>query len=222
VSQSSILSQERSASPKVRRRTLTREIIETAVLTLLIFFAVHYSVQPYRVDGPSMQPGLVSDCDALSPKHCERVLVNLLAYDFSTPARGDVIVFHPPTSNDPNLYYVKRIIAVPGDTIEITPSSVLVNGVTLKEPYIAGYGKSPIAGDETVSGCTAGLAPTVLGKGEYWVMGDNRTDSVDSRCFGPIARQSIVGKADAIVWPFDSIKWLPDYSGVFASAAKAG
>ena len=220
VSQPEIVSRARPVVPKTARRTLTREIIETIVLTLLIFFAVHYSIQPYQVDGPSMQPGLVSDCDAPSSTHCERVLVNLLAYDFGAPARGDVIVFHPPTSTDPNLYYVKRIIARPGDTIQVTPSSVYVNGVALNEPYIAGYGTPPLAGDETVGGCSAGSAMTTLGKDEYWVMGDNRTDSVDSRCFGPIARQSIVGKADGIVWPFDSIQWLRDYSGVFAGVGK--
>ena len=220
MSQSSTVGQRRPVVAQSTRRTLTREIIETIVLTLLIFFAVHFSVQPYQVDGPSMQPGLVSDCDAPHPAHCERVLVNLLAYDFGSPARGDVVVFHPPTSTDPNLYYVKRIIAVPGDTIQVTPSSVLVNGVALKEPYIAGYGSSPIAGDETAGTCSEATAPITLSKDVYWVMGDNRTDSVDSRCFGPIARQSMVGKADAIVWPLDSIQWLRDYSGIFSSVAK--
>ncbi|MGZ3676878.1 MAG: signal peptidase I, partial [Ktedonobacterales bacterium] len=88
-----------------REGRLAREIIETVVLTLLIFFAVHFSVQPFRVDGPSMQPGLHTD---------ELVLVNLLTYDFSAPQRGDVIVFHPPTSvdavTDGSVQYVKRII----------------------------------------------------------------------------------------------------------------
>jgi signal peptidase I len=220
LSQPSAVGQRRPAVPKSTRRTLTREIIETIVLTLLIFFAVHFSIQPYQVDGPSMQPGLVSDCEAPHPAHCERVLVNLLAYDFGSPARGDVVVFHPPTSNDPNLYYVKRIIAVPGDTIQVTPSSVLVDGIALKEQYIAGYGSAPIAGDETAGTCSEATAPITLGTDEYWVMGDNRSDSLDSRCFGPIARQSMVGKADAVVWPLNAIQWLRDYSGVFTGIGK--
>ncbi|MFI5271762.1 MAG: signal peptidase I [Ktedonobacterales bacterium] len=219
---------ERRPVAKPKPKNFTREVIETIVLTLLIFFAVHFSIQPYQVDGPSMQPGLVSDCDQPHPTHCERVLVNLLAYDFATPAHADVVVFYPPTntardcsgSDATRECYVKRIIGVPGDTIQITPTSVLVNGVALKEPYIANAGSAAALGSQTDGYCAEATQPIKLGQNEYWMMGDNRTDSVDSRCFGPVARQSIIGKADAIVWPFDSIQWLHDYSSVFAHAEK--
>lgn len=187
-----------------KRHSLSREIVETVVLTLLIYFAVHFSVQPYAVDGPSMQPGLHTG---------EKVLVNLLAYDFGAPKRGDVIVFHPPTSNDPNLYYVKRIIAMPGDTIQIQPTAVYVNGKQLREPYIAKVSSDSPFDQSDVNSVV--VPPTTLGKDQYWVMGDNRTDSVDSRFFGPINRRSIVGKADAVVWPLSSFTWLPDETGVF-------
>src|SRR5258707_4143035 len=103
-----------------------REVVETVLLTLLIFFAVHFSVQPFRVDGPSMQPGLHTG---------EYVVVNLLTYDFTAPQRGDVIVFHPPDS--PDTPYVKRIVAIPGDTVSITRDAISVNGVKLNEPYIS-------------------------------------------------------------------------------------
>src|SRR5579859_5895766 len=115
-----------------RSSKVAREIVETVVLTLLIFFAVHFSVQPYRVYGPSMQPGLRTD---------DYVLVNLLTYDFAGPQRGDVIVFYPPSNpfhdcTPPHDCFVKRIIGIPGDTITITPNAVIVNGVKLNEPYI--------------------------------------------------------------------------------------
>src|SRR5262249_15171810 len=160
---------------------------------------VHFSIQPFRVDGPSMQPGLHTD---------ELVLVNLLTYTFGTPQRGDVIVFHPPS--DPEHQFVKRIIGLPGDTVTLTPTSVTVDGTALHEPYIAPL---PPDGEENTIGCLTfdakGASQFVLQKDQYWVMGDNRLDSQDSRCFGAIARQSIVGKAEMVVFPFGSIHWLP-------------
>lgn len=190
-----------------KRPRMAREIIETVVLTLLIFFAVHFSVQPFDVEGPSMQPGLHTG---------EKVVVNLLAYDFGSPHRGDVIVFHPPTSSDPNLYYVKRVIAIPGDTINVTPDGVYVNGDRLTEPYISQTNAfGPVA-----EGTPVVVPPQKLGPNEYWVMGDNRDNSVDSRYFGPISRSSIIGKAEAVIWPVNTIEWLHDYSSVFAGIGK--
>ncbi len=110
----------RTAAPR-RRAHLAREIIETLVLTLVIFLAVHFSVQTFRVDGESMMPGLNTD---------EYVLVNKLAYLFHGPSRGDVIVFQYPV--DPRQDFIKRVIGLPGDTIKITPTQVYVNGVLLR------------------------------------------------------------------------------------------
>ncbi|MGZ3601239.1 MAG: signal peptidase I [Ktedonobacterales bacterium] len=192
-----------------REGRLAREIIETVVLTLLIFFAVHFSVQPFRVDGPSMQPGLHTD---------ELVLVNLLTYDFSAPQRGDVIVFHPPTSvdavTDGSVQYVKRIIGVPGDTVTITATAVYVDGKKLNEPYI--YPLERGASENPVT------LRAVLGKDEYFVMGDNRLNSSDSRYFGSITKRSIIGKAEVVMWPLNSFTWLPNYSNVFAGAQPGG
>ena len=179
---------------------ILREIIETVILVLLVFFAVHFSVQPFRVNGPSMQPNLHTN---------DLVVVNLLAYDFGSPQRGDVIVFHPPLPGGESQYYVKRIIAIPGDIIQITPTSVLVDGQKLSEPYIHSLGANGIE--------SLNVVPTFkLGKDQYWVMGDNRTDSQDSRFFGPISRSSIVGKAEVVIWPANSLEWLRSYSYVFA------
>ena len=207
-----------SANRQGKQKNLTREIIDTLVLTLLIFFAVHFSVQPFEVQGPSMQPGLHTG---------EEVLVNLLAYDFSAPKRGDVVVIYPPmnTSRDCNdklgpshTCFVKRIIAVPGDVIQVTvDGDVFVNGKLLSEPYVYGSkgGTGPIA-QHTVE------PPTMLGKDAYFVMGDNRDNSEDSRVFGPISRSEIIGKASAVILPLSNFEWLPDYSFVFKGVGSGG
>lgn len=182
-----------------RRQKALREIVETIVLTLLIFFAVHFSIQPVHVDGPSMQPGLHTG---------EVLLVNLLTYDFSSPQRGDIIVFHPP--GEPSVEYVKRIIGIPGDTISITATAVYVDGKKLNEPYIAALAPGQ---DESVV-----VIPSLkLGKDDYFVLGDNRLNSRDSRFFdGPVTRQSIIGKAQLVIFPFNAIEWLPNFSSVFS------
>lgn len=177
----------------------TRELLETAILTLLIFFAIHFSIQPYIVDGPSMQPGLHTG---------DLVMVNLLSYDFGSPQRGDVIVFHPP--DDPSQQYVKRIIGIPGDTVTVTPTAVYVDNVELHEPYIyplaPGQQESPVA-----------VPALHLGANQYFVLGDNRDNSRDSRYFGtPVTRQMIIGKVELVAWPLNAIEWMRGYSSVFA------
>jgi signal peptidase I len=181
-----------------RQTRMMREIIETVLLTALVYFVVRASVQFTPIDGPSMQPGLHTG---------ESVVVNELAYLFGNPQRGDVIVLHPPSS--PDQQYIKRIIAVPGDTIQITDTAVIVDGVTLNEPYLNPTGDSTnVAGD---------LPPTTLAAGDYFVMGDNRNNSTDSRFFGPVERQAIVGQADLVIWPLGEIHPLATYHGVFAN-----
>jgi signal peptidase I len=182
-----------------------REIAETLILTLLIFLAVHFSIQPYRVDGPSMQPGLHTD---------ELLIVNLLTYDFGSPRRGDVVVFHPP--GDPSTQYVKRIIGMPGDTVVITPTTVQVDGKTLDEPYITPI---PTGEDMNTGGCldfsSGNNFRIVLQANQYWLMGDNRRDSLDSRCFGVVTRDHFIGKAEVVIFPVNNLHWLPDESSVF-------
>ncbi len=182
-----------------KKTNTAREIIETVVLTLLIFFAVHFSVQPYFVDGPSMQPGLHTG---------NLVVVNLLTYDFSSPQRGDVIVFHPP--DDPTQQYVKRIIGLPGDTVTVTANAVFVDGKQLNEPYIhalaPGEAESPVV-----------ISNMKLGQDQYFVLGDNRDNSRDSRFFpSPVTRQMIIGKAEVVAWPVNALEWIRTYSNVFA------
>jgi signal peptidase I len=182
-----------------RQTALLREVVETLLLTALVFFAVRGSVQYTPINGPSMQPGLQSE---------QGVIVNKLAYVFGAPHRGDVIVFHPPIS--PSEEYIKRIIAIPGDTIEITDTTIKVNGVQLNEPYVNPADTGPNENGQVIPS-------TKLGPGEYWVMGDNRGNSIDSRAFGTVPRQNIVGKAEMVIWPLTAIHGIPTYSEVFVA-----
>ncbi|HEX9068949.1 MAG TPA: signal peptidase I [Ktedonobacterales bacterium] len=175
-----------------------REFVETVLLTLLVYLVVRASVQFTPIEGPSMEPWLHAPDSAI---------VNQLAYIFSSPQRGDVIVLHPP--DDPSTQYIKRIIAIPGDSIELSANSVIVNGVTLHETYVNPADNSPNENGPI-------LGPTHLGPGQYFVMGDNRGDSSDSRVFGAVPRQNIVGKAEVIIWPFDQLHFIPTYHEVYA------
>ena len=181
---------------------IVRELVETIILTALIFFVVRVTVQPYQVQGPSMEPGL---------NNGEYVLVNSLAYLFGGPQRGDVIVFHPPSN--PSVVYVKRVIGIPGDRIDISLSAVMVDGVKLNEPYIHSL---PPGVDENNSV----LTNIRLGPGQYFVLGDHRQDSDDSRDFGYVPRANIIGKAEVIIWPLNDFQLLPTYSTVFAHVSQ--
>lgn len=182
--------------------TFARELIETIVLTAIVFLVVNVSVRPYTVDGPSMQPGLYTG---------DRVVVNLLAYDFGSPQRGDVIVFHPPS--DPSTTYVKRVIGIPGDHITITPNSVIVNGHKLDEPFISTV--DPSAPEN------ASVFPAItLGPNQYFVMGDNRQDSIDSRIFGYVPRANIIGKAEFVYWPLPMLHGISTYASDFSGVGR--
>src|ERR1700692_2295452 len=109
-----------------KRYRLVREIIETIVLTLLMFLIIRFAIQNFNVDGTSMEPNL---------HNTELILVDKWSYMFRAPARGDVIVFIAPPNKA--LDYVKRVIGLPGDTVTIDNTTVIVDGVTLTEPYVA-------------------------------------------------------------------------------------
>ena len=186
---------QRPISPSGR---VAREIVETFILTALVFLVIRVSMQPYEVVGPSMQPGMFTG---------EDVMVNTLAYLFGGPARGDVIVFHPPS--DLSTVYVKRVIGVPGDRIDISLDAVYVDGVKLDEPYIY-----PLAPGEDENNSV--FTNIQLGANQYYVMGDHRQDSTDSRAFGYVPRQNIIGKAEAVMWPLNDAHFISTYSYVFA------
>jgi signal peptidase I len=176
----------------LKRSHLAREIVETIALTILIFLVIRFAIQSYHVEGTSMQPGFNSD---------EYVIVNKVAYLFHMPERGDVIIFHYPL--DTTKDFIKRVIGVPGDTIRVDSKNVWVNGVQLNEPYIS-FKANPTARVWTVPA------------NEYFVLGDNRPVSDDSRFWDYVPKGYIVGKAVAVYWPVKSWEIINTYPTVFA------
>ena len=173
---------------------LLLDALEVAIITTLIFLLARVFVQNYQVDGPSMTPTLLNS---------QYILVNKADYYLHTPQRGDVIVFRYP--RDPSRDFVKRVIGIPGDTVRITNSGIVsVDGVRLSEPYtndLTNY---------------YGPESWTLTTGQYFVLGDNRGDSSDSRDWGPVPRTDIIGKAEFVYWPLSDIHPLHDYSGNFS------
>lgn len=173
---------------------LLLDALEVAIITTLIFLLARVFVQNYQVDGPSMTPTLLNS---------QYILVNKADYYLHAPQRGDVIVFRYP--RDPSRDFVKRVIGVPGDTVRITGSGVVsVDGVRLSEPYTNDL--TNYYGPETWT----------LKAGQYFVLGDNRGDSSDSRDWGPVPRTDIIGKAEFVYWPLPDAHVLHDYSGNFS------
>jgi len=172
---------------------LAREIVETLALTLIIFLVIHFTIQNYQVDGSSMESSLHNN---------EYVLVNKQAYLFQPPARGDVIVFYWPVDTTKDL--IKRVIGLPGDTIVTTSSTVQVDGVVLHEPYV----KVPF----NLEG-----RQWVVPRNNYFVMGDNRQFSDDSRDWGFVPKSYIIGKAVMIYWPLGNWQFINTYSSVYSN-----
>jgi signal peptidase I len=176
----------------LKRSHLAREIVETIALTILIFLAIHFTVQNYQIDGTSMTNTL---------QNGQFVLVNKVAYLFHAPERGDVIVCHEP--DEPGRDVIKRIIGLPGDKITLNSTDVWVNGVKLNEPYIREK-YNPRA--DTI----------IVQPDQYFVMGDHRQDSKDSRYFGQVPRDFIVGKAVFVYWPLNQWQMINTYSSVYS------
>lgn len=195
------------------RKALTalKETAETVLLALVIFLLVRACIQNFKVDGSSMDPSLRSG---------QYLLVNKLAYlridpagasaalsplgvdldgaiaPFGTPKRGDIVVFHFP--REPSRDFIKRVIALPGETVEVRGGRVLVNNAPLEEPYILhdpSYSRDPV----------------VVPEDNYFVLGDNRNNSSDSHVWGPVPVENIVGKAWISYWPRDEWGLVPNY-----------
>jgi len=147
------------------------------------FFIITFLYQPVKVEGTSMQPEL---------RDQDRLFVNKFAYDFEKISRGDVVVFYYP--RDPSKSYIKRVIGLPGDNIQIRDGRVFVNGKLLGEPYV------PRSYRDVRS-----MSEITVPPNEYFVMGDHRSISADSRDFGPVPRKLIYGKAAFVYWPADSM-----------------
>jgi len=172
-----------------RHRGALRELVEIGVMALLLFSLIRFVSQNYLIERESMQP-------TLQPG--DMVLVDTLSYRFSGgPARGDVVVFHAwPQAGEKD--FVKRVVAVPGDALTIREGRVEIDGVPVDEPYVSGVSTTPDTG------------PITLGTDAYYVLGDNRANSVDSRTYGPLPRDRVVGKAWLTYWPPATMGVIPD------------
>jgi signal peptidase I len=151
-------------------------------LLLFVLYGLIFNFSVVR--GSSMAPG-IHDGD--------RILINHVSYLVRGVQRGDVVVLHYPL--DPRLDYIKRVIGVPGDHIRIEGEAVYVNGLRLAEPYIS-------------QGDPASHLEMLIGDGQCFVMGDNRPHSSDSRDFGLVPMENLVGKVDLCVWPFSRAGWI--------------
>lgn len=152
---------------------------DVSITVLFCFFIVTFVAQPVRVQGASMQPRIQDN---------ERILVNKFIYRLHGIERGDVVVFYYP--RDPSVSYIKRVIGLPGDRVEIRSGAVFVNGEALQEPYLLSQFRDRYD-----------MTETVVERGHYFVMGDHRSSSMDSRSFGPVPEKYIYGKAAFCVWP---------------------
>lgn len=162
--------------------SLLRELFEVVVLAVILYFGISFAVQTVHVEGLSMF-GTLNDNDYL--------IANKIDYRLHAPERGDIIILRPPTLSTTD--YIKRVIALPGERLLIKDGHVYINGHLLEEPYL------PEAW--TVGTEYGGPNGTVIPANEYFVMGDNRNRSQDSRVFGPIGRDRIDGKAWFRIWP---------------------
>jgi signal peptidase I len=169
-------------------RNAVEWIVIIAGALLVAFVVKTFLIQAFYIPSGSMLPTL---------KDRDRVLVNKLSYDLHEVHRGDVVVFRGPEGADADVKdLIKRVIGLPGDTVEARDGAVLVNGQPIQEPYLG-------------PGITTGpLEPQVVPAEHYWVMGDNRGNSKDSRFFGPIEESSIIGRAFVKIWPLPNFRFL--------------
>ena len=169
-----------SNRPRLRRPRWFREILDTIVLIVAIYALVNLSSARYMVQGQSMYPNFDDD---------QVLYISRINYIMGEPNRSDIVVFHYP--GNPQEDYIKRVIGLPGDVVEIRDTLVYVNGEPITEPYI----NEP---------CDIFHCPDErweLGPDEFFVMGDNRNHSSDSRAFGPVKREFIVGEVLVRYWP---------------------
>jgi len=167
-------------------KSFFREIFLTLLIAVIIVAGFRFTLQTFGIFMTSMEPNFHEG---------QRLLVNKAIYHFDDPERGDVIVFKAPNDNGD---YIKRVIGIPGDTVEVKDRTVFVNGVPLVEPYIMDVPRYT-------------LEETEIPAGEYFVLGDNRNNSNDSHRGWLVPRENIIGKAWLSTWPPDCWGVVPEY-----------
>lgn len=175
-------------------KAAVRDILETALLTLVIFLGVRFGVQTFRVEGFSMEPSLHSN---------QYLFVSKISYMVGQPARGDVIVFRFP--QDPSRDFIKRVVGLPGEEVEVRAGAVYIDGRALDEPYILG---------KPVYNYPKHRVPP----GEFFVLGDNRNNSHDSHVWDMLPKDFLIGKAWVSYWPLHSWGVIEHKSVRFATA----
>src|SRR5258708_2516979 len=167
--------------------SLLREFAEVVVLAIILYFGISFAVQTVHVEGLSMFATLDNN---------DYLIADKIDYRLHAPQRGDIIILRPPTDNSKD--FIKRIIAVPGERLLIRDSIVYINGHRLVEPYLPEAWTANTSCDQcgNPDGC-------VMASDQYFVIGDNRNRSQDSRIFGPIVRDRIDGRACVPIWPVD-------------------
>ncbi len=171
------------------------EMIKVALIALAIILPVRYFlIKPFYVNGASMEPNYYDR---------EYLIIDEISYRFADPARGEVVVFHYP--QDESQYFIKRVLGLPGERVVVADGRITIYnaanpaGLVLDEPYL-----SPEA-------LTAGAVDATLGADEFFVFGDNRNASLDSRRFGPISRREIIGRTWLRGWPLDRAGILKEH-----------
>src|SRR5271155_4006011 len=173
--------QPESTKPGAAQTHLRLWLRDVLISVAASFLIITFLYQPVRVEGTSMLPQL---------RDQDRLFINKFVYRFEKISRGDIVVFHYP--RDPEKSYIKRVIALPGDSLRIDSGRVYVNGERGDESYV------PRAYRDVRS-----MPEVVIPQNEYFVMGDHRSISSDSRDFGPVDRNLIYGKAAFVYWPMD-------------------
>ena len=186
-------------APKRSRRALgcVLEIVETLVLTLVLFWVIQsFVAQPFQVQQVSMLDTIQDG---------QYVLVDRLTPRFDPYHRGDIVVFNPPVNSEsPGKPFIKRVIGIAGDTVELRDGAVFVNKVALDEPYVF-----EVDGEAQPTTPEDGQVSWSVPAGMLFVMGDHRALSTDSRSFGPIATDDVIGRAWLRYWPLDAFGVLP-------------
>ena len=167
----------RNSAQSVGGELLRGALVFVACFALVFGFVRPVVAAPSVVQGPSMQPTLETG---------DRVLVNKLGYRFGEPERGDVVLLH----GEEGQLLIKRVAALPGETVAARDGEIYVDGEPLREPYAHRAAPAMLT-----------MEPTTVPPGHVYVLGDNRANSTDSRYFGPVPQERLVGEAVAILWP---------------------
>ncbi len=182
-------SEANAAKPHKSAKSPILGIVEFIVAIIVFFLIIHLLIQPYRIPSGSMEDTIMTGDMVISEK---------VSYNFGEPKQGDIVTFIDPDNDSRTL--IKRVIATGGQTVDLIDGDVYVDGNKLDEPYTDGKPSFPLAGKGGVSM----MYPYTVPEGEVWVMGDNRTNSQDSRYFGSIPVSSVNGHAIFTYWPISS------------------